>query len=91
MDASGRRHLQFVVSGYEDSLVHLHSVFKMPGRGKCVFSCDCGLDGAYKDWLQVELRNAVKNASSEFRREQLRQRTRKIMKQMGLSLTTFPL
>ena len=63
----------------------------MPGRGKCVFNRDWVLDGACKDWLQVELRNAVKNASSEFRREQLRQRTRKIMKQMGLSLTTFPL
>ena len=42
----------------------------MPGRGKCVFNCDWVLDGAYKDWLQVELRNAVKNASSEFRCEQ---------------------
>ena len=81
MDASGRRHLQFVVSGYEDSLVHLHSVLKMPGRGKCVFSCDCVLDGAYKDWLQVELRNAVKNASSEFPCEQSRQQQEKKNKQ----------
>ena len=70
MDAIGGRHLQCVVSGYEDSLVQLHSVLKMPGRGKCVFNCDWVLDVAYKDWLQVELRNAVKNASSEFRREQ---------------------
>ena len=45
----------------------------MPGRGKCVFNCDWDLDGACKDWLQVELRNAVKNASSEFLREQSRQ------------------
>ena len=28
MDASGRRHLQSIVSGYEDSLVHLLSVKK---------------------------------------------------------------
>ena len=95
MDASGRRHLQCVVSGYEDSLLHLHSVLKMPGRGKCVFNCDWVLDGAYKDWLQVELGNAVKNASSEFRREQSRQQEEKKnkenMTQTGLSLTTFPL
>ena len=51
----------------------MHSVLKMPGRGKCIFNCDWILDGAYKDWLQVELRNAVKNASSEFRCEQSRQ------------------
>ena len=66
----------------------MHSVLKMPGRGKCVFNCDWVLDGAYKDWLQVELRNAVKNASSEFCREQSRQqeekRTSKNMKQTGL-------
>ena len=59
-----RHHLQCVVSGYEDSLVHLYSVLKMLGRGKCVFNCDWVLDGAYKDWLQVEYRNAVKNAST---------------------------
>ena len=44
----------------------------MPGRSKCVFNCDGVLDGAYKDWLLVELRTAVKNASSEFRHEQSR-------------------
>ena len=77
MDSSGQHHLQCVVLGYEDSLVHLHSVLKMPGRGKCVFNCDWVLDAAYKDWLQVELRNAIKNVSSEFRREQSRQREEK--------------
>ena len=53
----------------------------MPGRGKCVFSCDWVLDGAYKDWLQIEFRNAVKNASSEFCREQSRQQEEKKNKQ----------
>ena len=52
-------------------------MLKMPGRGKCVFNCDWVLDGAYKDWLQVELRNAVKNASSEFCHEQSRQQEEK--------------
>ena len=87
--------LQCVFSCYVDSLVHLHSVLKMPARGKSVLNCDWVLDGACKYWLQVELRNAVKNGSSEFCREQSRQqeekRTRKNMKQTGLSLTTFPL
>ena len=77
MDASSRHHLQRVVSGYKDLLVHLHSVLKMPSRGKCVFNCDWVLDSVYKDWLQVELRNAVKNASSEFCREQSRQQEEK--------------
>ena len=92
MDAS---HLQCVASGYEDLLVHLHSVLKMPGRGKCVFNCDWVLDCAYKDWLQVELRNAVRNASQNSavsnRGNRKRKRTRKNMKQTGLSLKTCPL
>ena len=46
-------------------------------RGKCVFNCDWVFDCAYKDWLQVELRNAVKNASSEFCHEQSRQQEEK--------------
>ena len=49
----------------------------MPGRGKCVFNSDWVVGGAYKDWLQVELRNAVENASSEFRCEQSRQQEEK--------------
>ena len=53
----------------------------MPGRGKCVFNSDWVVDGAYKDWLQVELRNAVKNVSSEFRREQSRQQEEKKSKE----------
>ena len=53
----------------------------MPGRGKCVFNSDWVVDGAYKDWLQVELRNAVKNVSSEFRREQSRQQEDKKSKE----------
>ena len=55
----------------------MHSVLKMPGRGKCICNCDWVLDDAYKDWLQVELRNAVKNAASEFCREQSRQQEEK--------------
>ena len=35
------------------------------------------MDGAYKNWFQVELRNAVENASSEFHREQSRQQEEK--------------
>ena len=49
----------------------------MPGGGKYVFNSDWVVDSAYKDWLQVELRNAVDNASSEFHREQSRQQEEK--------------
>ena len=70
-----------VFSRYVDSLVHLHSVLKMPARGKSVLNCDWVLDGACKYWLQVELRNAVKNASSEFRHEQSRQQEEKKSKE----------
>ena len=50
--------------------VSTFALLKMRDRGKCIFNSDWVLDGAYKDWLQVELRNAVKNASSEFCHEQ---------------------
>ena len=44
----------------------------MPGGSKCIFTSDSVLDSAQKDWLQVELRNAVKSASAVFHREQKR-------------------
>ena len=43
--------------------VSTFALLKMPGRGKCVFNSDWVLEGAYKDWLQVKLRNGVKNVS----------------------------
>ena len=53
----------------------------MSGRGKCIFNSDWAVDGAYKDWLQVELRNAIKNVSSEFCCEQSRQQEEKKSKE----------